>query len=262
MICKKCGTAFEGNFCSNCGAPVTPQVENYPSAPVGEYKGSLCTVILSDMDLTIRKKILFKHSEEVIPYSELYNVSFKKGILGGFICVRSIRNRETPLSTSGSSASDPFSADFATATESERFYDIYRFLQNIITINDYPVYEPPEKEPIPSFDQQKQERTQDHTKALRAEPIHQSEPTKAVAQEKERPHKKSKQELKRDAHNAGQACCPKCGSTSLSANKKGYGVGKAVAGVFVAGPIGLVAGNLNAKKVWVTCLNCGKRWKI
>lgn len=59
----------------------------------------------------------------------------------------------------------------------------------------------------------------------------------------------------------GIACCPKCGSTSLSANKKGFGVGKAVVGSAIAGPIGLVAGNKGAKKVRITCLNCGHQWK-
>ena len=58
----------------------------------------------------------------------------------------------------------------------------------------------------------------------------------------------------------GIACCPKCGSTSLTANKKGFGVGKAVIGTAVAGPIGLVAGNKGAKKVRITCLNCGNQW--
>lgn len=60
----------------------------------------------------------------------------------------------------------------------------------------------------------------------------------------------------------GIACCPKCGSTSLSANKKGFGIGKAVIGAWAAGPVGLVAGNIGAKKVVVTCLNCGHQWKI
>jgi ribosomal protein L32 len=59
----------------------------------------------------------------------------------------------------------------------------------------------------------------------------------------------------------GVACCPKCGSTSLCANKKGFGIGKAVIGAEIVGPIGLVAGNINAKKVIVTCLNCGYQWK-
>lgn len=58
------------------------------------------------------------------------------------------------------------------------------------------------------------------------------------------------------------AKCPKCGSTSLAANKKGFGVGKAVIGGSIAGPLGLVAGNIGAKKVNVTCLNCGKKFKL
>ena len=59
-----------------------------------------------------------------------------------------------------------------------------------------------------------------------------------------------------------QAKCPQCNSTSLSGNKKGFGIGKAVVGAFALGPIGLVAGNIGSKKVVVTCLNCGYRFKI
>lgn len=60
---------------------------------------------------------------------------------------------------------------------------------------------------------------------------------------------------------AGVACCPKCGSTSLSANKKGFSLGNAAAGAFVAGPVGLVGGTLGANKLEVTCLNCGHKFK-
>ena len=63
------------------------------------------------------------------------------------------------------------------------------------------------------------------------------------------------------AEAAGEAYCPKCGSTSLTANKKGYGIGKGVVGAAVAGPIGLAAGNLGRQKVLVTCLNCGYQFK-
>lgn len=72
-----------------------------------------------------------------------------------------------------------------------------------------------------------------------------------------------------------QLRCPKCGSTSISSNKKGYGVVKgglgaiaAVAlapvtggGSLVAGAIGAGAGNIGAKKVICTCMNCGKKFK-
>lgn len=61
----------------------------------------------------------------------------------------------------------------------------------------------------------------------------------------------------------GIACCPKCGSTSLSSNKQGFGIGKALIGAAaITNPIGLVAGNINSKKVHVTCLNCGHKWKM
>ena len=94
--------------------------------------------------------------------------------------------------------------------------------------------------------------------------------TPFFSQSKDRPHKKSKRELKRDAHNSGQACCPKCASVSLTANKKGFGLVKGAVGTlgggFLLGGVGAIAGlgagNINAKKVWVTCLNCGHRWKL
>jgi len=55
--------------------------------------------------------------------------------------------------------------------------------------------------------------------------------------------------------------CPKCGSTQISANKKGFGLGKAAAGALIAGPIGLAGGLFGSNKVIITCLNCGNQWK-
>ena len=41
-------------------------------------------------------------------------------------------------------------------------------------------------------------------------------------------------------------------------NKKGFGIGKAIVGACISNnPIGLVAGNIGAKKVRITCMNCG-----
>jgi hypothetical protein len=55
--------------------------------------------------------------------------------------------------------------------------------------------------------------------------------------------------------------CPKCKSTSISANKAGFGLGKAVAGGVALGPAGLLAGFFGSRKVYVTCLSCGHSWK-
>ena len=55
--------------------------------------------------------------------------------------------------------------------------------------------------------------------------------------------------------------CPKCGSTQISADQKGFSAGKAVVGAAVAGPIGLAAGGIGSKKVIITCLKCGHQWQ-
>ncbi len=58
----------------------------------------------------------------------------------------------------------------------------------------------------------------------------------------------------------GIACCPKCGSTSLSANKKGFGLLKGMVGATIVGPYGIAAAGVGKNKVIVTCLNCGKQF--
>ncbi len=58
------------------------------------------------------------------------------------------------------------------------------------------------------------------------------------------------------------ARCPRCNSTSLSAGKKGFGYGKAVAGAVLVGGIGLLAGGIGANKTVITCLKCGYKFEL
>ena len=55
--------------------------------------------------------------------------------------------------------------------------------------------------------------------------------------------------------------CPKCGSSQITANKKGFSGKKAIIGDILVGPIGLVAGTFGSSKVLITCLACGHRFK-
>lgn len=57
-----------------------------------------------------------------------------------------------------------------------------------------------------------------------------------------------------------QIHCPKCNSTQITANKKGFGIGKAAVGAAVTGGVGLLAGFIGSGKVKITCLNCGFEW--
>ncbi len=55
--------------------------------------------------------------------------------------------------------------------------------------------------------------------------------------------------------------CPKCASQHVTANKKGFGLGKALIGGVVTGGVGLLAGFMGSNAVMVTCLQCGHSWK-
>lgn len=58
-----------------------------------------------------------------------------------------------------------------------------------------------------------------------------------------------------------QISCPKCGSTQITSNKKGFNVGQALIGGFVTGGVGLVAGLWGSNEIRLNCLRCGNRWK-
>jgi len=54
--------------------------------------------------------------------------------------------------------------------------------------------------------------------------------------------------------------CPKCNGTDISAQKAGFGLGKAVTGAALTGGVGLLAGFAGSNKVNLHCLNCGHKW--
>lgn len=61
-------------------------------------------------------------------------------------------------------------------------------------------------------------------------------------------------------------CCPKCKSTNiqvLGERRKGFSVGKAVAGSLLTCGVGVLAGFAGKKgKFEVFCQDCGYRWKV
>jgi hypothetical protein len=66
---------------------------------------------------------------------------------------------------------------------------------------------------------------------------------------------------KKEMDEQGIAYCPKCGSISVQPIKKGFGLGKAVVGGVLLGPLGLLAGNVGKNKVEMYCMKCGNKWK-
>jgi tellurium resistance protein TerD len=71
------------------------------------------------------------------------------------------------------------------------------------------------------------------------------------------PSKPSPDELKED----DAVKCPKCRSTQIAAGNQGFGLGKAAVGGLLLGPVGLLGGMIGSKKIEITCLKCGHKWK-
>ena len=55
--------------------------------------------------------------------------------------------------------------------------------------------------------------------------------------------------------------CPKCRSTQVTAQKQGFGLGKAAVGGVLTGGVGILGGFIRSRKIYLTCLKCGHRFK-
>lgn len=66
---------------------------------------------------------------------------------------------------------------------------------------------------------------------------------------------------KKELDEQGVAYCPKCVSTSVQPVKKGFGLGKAVVGGVLLGPVGLLAGAIGKNKIDMYCMKCHNKWR-
>ena len=60
---------------------------------------------------------------------------------------------------------------------------------------------------------------------------------------------------------SGRVYCPKCHSTDVTAQKKGFGVLRGAVGAALVPGVGLLAGGIGAKDVFCVCMKCGHKWK-
>lgn len=60
---------------------------------------------------------------------------------------------------------------------------------------------------------------------------------------------------------SGINCCPKCRSTQLLQKPRGFSWGLAILGFFLIPGFGLLLGFCGRKKMRMSCLACGHKWK-
>ncbi len=236
MFCSNCGAEITGNFCSNCGAPARPAVPRpadaprpvekvYPVPPLGRYEEGSCTVTVKPESIVFEKSKSYHIPVQEILYSDIaYVYLVSLGLIEKYICLRTKDTIYLPFPEEA--RSKKFMKDpLCIQVDSEVVNRIYQFLNIVAGINAYdvPVKMTP---PTPSSDT--------------------SELTSGGSI--------------RDSRNTVR--CPKCGSTSISAGRRGFSVGRALLGGMIAPGVGVVAGAAGSNKMIVTCLNCGHSWKI
>lgn len=56
--------------------------------------------------------------------------------------------------------------------------------------------------------------------------------------------------------------CPRCNSSKIHVDKKGFDYNDACCGAVCLGPIGLLCGGTDSNKLMGTCMNCGKKFYV
>ena len=252
MFCPNCGKdCGDAKFCSECGRDLRSTTElatiepEFPEPPIGRYESAIGYVEFGPETVTVHKKVLFQTIERRILYSEIYNAAYKKAVgLGlGYLAIREKKDSHIPLPTSMEAAGDETTLSFGSG-ESDKFYELYLFLKCLVDpgASLTTTY-------VPNYAQAKQMPENEKITST-SKPAQKLKSRYDVLNEKRVALDKS-----------GQVYCPKCLSTSVTANQKGFGIGKAVIGAAAFGGIGLAAGNIGAKKIICTCLKCGYQWK-
>ncbi|TQI66269.1 hypothetical protein [Clostridium sp. KNHs216] len=203
-------------------------------------KGTFRSITMSDKSVVISKNSGSIINE--IEFSDMANFIFEKGTAFKYgrltICTLDGHGYNV---NHGKAASDKNSIAF-NSSDANEFELLYLELRNKVDLKTYEDLKPktvdtPEINPInsetpkkeKSFWQRAAEEGREHNAAKAAQPKQLSK----------------KERIKENKAN-GIACCPKCGSTSLSANRRGWK---------------LTTGLLGSSKIIVTCMNCGHHWK-
>ena len=274
MFCPNCGKdCGDAKFCSECGQDLRSANEvaamdsKIPEPPVGIYENHDRDYV--EMDATsitfCRNPLLGKTTKRTIRYDQIEAVSFAQAVKlrwGGFLSIQKRGGSSKPKSTVQDAVADETSITFSWK-QNDDFLKVFDFLKVYAdtAIKDHQV--------IPSATMtQKMNRsdTQKNGFALvnASSGNSSADDSCAMWQDYKRmmnPEKAALEDKKEELDRGGQAYCPKCLSTSISANQKGFGFIRGALGANIALDVGLIAGGIGSKKIICTCLKCGHQWK-
>lgn len=232
VTCLACGNAFYGNFCNKCGKGISPSATNVnPCVDISvrsKIQGRLKTISTTSHSILLKKMFSFDSRDEL--------TEIMIDDVGGLIYSPYIFSLIPSEEKFGYITFLPKAESSAFKNNSDEKKDRYSILFGIFQNKIF------------------KSLANDLSSELGIELEDLSSSLTSTSRNDR------KNERKRELDEQGVAYCPKCLSTSLSGSKKGFGIGKAIVGGAMTGGIGLVAGNIGAKKVRVTCLKCGHQF--
>lgn len=283
MFCPNCGNdCGDANFCSNCGqnlretsaekvvlrSVVETNEIYYPEPPIGRYNNHDhdYVEIGSDSITIFRTPLLMRETSRSILFSQIKAVSVieaRKFKNGGFLSIQDCSVGAKLKTSFNEAVNDELSIVFSWK-QNDSFLTVYEFLKSYAekAFKNHQIDKRPSAAQQ-TVDDVAQARARVNTKNdAPAQNFNFSPNTLDVEELAWYPGKERGERKARIAEleESSQVYCPKCLSTSVSGNKKGFGIGKAVVGAVAFGGIGLMAGNIGAKKVICTCLKCGYQW--
>lgn len=257
MFCQNCGNdCKEFKFCPECGCDlrtVNKPVEVFEcvsesiSAPE-----KICGVYGKNQEMKVAKDGLTLRengAERLIHYSDVRKVNInraspqKDGVLDMKL------NDDSNVSVS-----------FAVS-ENTSIFQVFLFLKEIAPEKEEPEKRNVAQEMIAAAQQARAyEKEKGYVPAYRIL----KEPETFSANELSWYPGKKKDDRKAkiaELEKAGEVYCPKCLSTKITAQKKGFGFIRGALGASVGIDVGMIAGGIGSNKILCTCMKCGYQWK-
>jgi hypothetical protein len=293
MFCPNCGKdCKDAKFCSECGtrlivgAPIEYAENDSYEIPIGIYSGYQGYIQLGKDSLVISNR----RCTTEIPYRELTAVRHVPGGLGGgFFSVRYEKNKHLHLPESFNEALDDDTSIHTVMPRELVFYHICCFLYTFVDQNEcaapafaiekkkvsmhqidvsvyYEKYNPYRDKAIEALKADAAISKTDakiiiHDYFDKCQRIEYAQNPAATLRDLDRilnlPQKRLKEQM--DASNL--AYCPRCLSTDISGEKRGFSISRALVGNNVVPVLGMMLGALGADTVECKCLKCGHTWR-
>ena len=284
MFCPNCGKdCGSAKFCTRCGNNLSETTvvrsgegDTLMMPPIGRYNGIYGYMEIRPDSVCFHKQLLMaRKTERIIPFTDVMQVVLAQEGDGNdlyFLAVREKRDGYLPIATKENATFDETAITFISQSNGIYFSRAYTFLKQLADQNVIALREARAKELGISqlsevdlelyYEKYRADRTL-AMEALQMDIGISTEDAKKVADYIFHLHGDADliERRKRELDAAGIAYCPRCMSTSITAQKRGFNYRRAAVAGLVSPASYLIWGGIGAGKLQCFCQKCGYIWE-